>query len=87
MLAPDQPGAPAEHGQIHELDGRAVLDRHVTTAARARRSRFAGLDMHSQRLTGDVGHGEHGHLRESDQQLAHARRVQLPQGLSRTRSA
>jgi hypothetical protein len=35
MLAPHQPSPPPEHRQVHQLDRRAVLDRHVPAATRA----------------------------------------------------
>jgi hypothetical protein len=80
MLAPDQPGSSAEHRQVRQLHGWPVLDRDVATTAGTCRSRFACLDMHTQRLISDVIDGEHVHFGESDQQLAHARRVQLHRG-------
>ncbi len=80
MLAPDEPGSTAESRQVDQLDQRAILNRHVTAAAGARRPRLASLDMHPHRLTGQVGHREHVDVGESDQQLAHARRVQLHRG-------
>ena len=80
VLAPAQPGAPTEHSEVNEFDCRAVLDGDGTTAARARRARFACLDMHKQRLIGGVYNDEHVHIGESDQQLAHARRVHFHRG-------
>jgi hypothetical protein len=80
VLAPDEPGAAAEHRQVDQPDRRTILDRHLTAAARAPRPRFAGLDVDAQRLAGDVDHGEHVHVGESDQQLADARALELHRG-------
>lgn len=69
-------GSSPEH-RVHQFDRGPVLDRHVSAAAGTARSRFACLDMRAQRLTGDVGHGEYVHIRESDQQLAEARTLEF----------
>ena len=80
VLAPDQPKSSAEHGQVHELDRWAILDRHNAAAAGTVRPRLAGFDMHSDRLTDHFSHRQHIHIGGVRQQLAHARSVHLDKG-------
>lgn len=81
MLAPHQPGLTTEHGKIHQLHLRALLHASRTSAARTAASPAAHLDVHPQRSTGTgINNPEHDHLGQSDQQLAHPRRVNFHRG-------
>jgi len=70
-----------ERRQIDQVDGAAVLDPRPAVAASARRARFSGLDDHDELAGHRVVDADHVDVGQSDQQLAHARRVDLQQGL------
>ena len=80
VLAPHQSSQAAEGGHVDQLHQRPVLDHHRPVASRTDRTIGCGLDVDPQRSTGLVDDPEHPHRRQSDQQLAHPRRVQFHRG-------
>jgi hypothetical protein len=80
VLAPRQPGGTAERRKVDQHDQRPILDRHRPAAPTARRPLASGLDVDQQRAAHLVDDAEHPHRRQSDQQLAHAPRVNFHRG-------
>jgi hypothetical protein len=76
-LVPHQPGRTPERRKINQRHRRAVLDRRQRRTARAP---FGNLELildvdHDRGAHRPVVDPEDGHLRESDEQLAHARSI------------
>jgi hypothetical protein len=80
VLAPDQASRAPEGGQVDQLHRRPLLDRHRTSAAGAGGAIGTGLDVDPHWPAHLLDDPEHPHRRQSDQQLAHARRVHLHRG-------
>ncbi len=79
-LVPHEASRATEGGEVDQLDSAPVLDPRRPAAARARWSRATALDMDPDRATRVVLRAEDGHVTESDQQLADARRVDIHRG-------
>ena len=79
VLAPHQTGRSPERRQIHQLDHRQFLHPLSAPARRAAHHRHRNLDMHPQQ-TLTVLDAEHGHLRETNEERAHARRFHFHRG-------
>jgi hypothetical protein len=81
MLAPHEPRLATEHRQVDELNLRALLDPAVDPALGADPTGVPELDVHHHRSSAArIDHAEDDHFGESDQQLAHARRVNFHRG-------
>jgi hypothetical protein len=77
---PHQPGRAPETRQVLQLHDRALLHPRRPLALAAARPIDALLDMHPGRLAGLIVDGKDGHVGQSDEQRAHARRVGLHRG-------
>jgi hypothetical protein len=74
-LVPHEAGGTAERGKIDKGDHRTVLHPGEHAALRASPTSSTSFYMDGQRGAHLVFEAEHGHLRQADKQLAHARRV------------
>ena len=81
VLAPRQPCRPTEARQIHQLHHRSILHPRPAAAPGAPHLLEASLDVNHERAPRAVLDRGHDDIRQADQQLAHARRVELQQGL------
>ena len=72
---PRQAGGTAERGKIDKGDHRTVLHPGEHAQLRASRTSSTSFDMEGQRGAHLVFEAEHGHVRQADKLLAHARRV------------
>ena len=80
MLAPHQPSLAAEHREIDQLDLGPFLHPGCSSAAGAGPLSATHLDVHPERTVIVIDDTQHDHIRQSDQQLAHARRVHFHRG-------
>lgn len=80
-LAPAQPTRPTRVWEVDQFDGLSVFHRGQLAAAQTRRARSSLFDVDDQVSVGDVVDAEHDHVGQANKQLAHARRVDLQQGL------
>lgn len=80
LLRPHQPGLAPEARQVDELDLDPVMQPHTRVAARTRGATSPTGDRDPQELR-PVADAVHVDVGQPDQQLAHARRVGLQQGL------
>ena len=79
-LAPHQPGRAAKARQVHQLDLMSVFDLPSHTAHHTDPVQRAGLDMDLQRSIDTIDDADHVHVRQADQQLAHASSVLFHEG-------
>ena len=81
VLTPRQPCRPPEARQIHQLHHRAFLHARPSAALDTPHLAEVGFDVDHDRPTEAVFDRNDLDIRQADQQLAHARRVELQQGL------
>ena len=81
MLTPPQTRRATERREIDKLDLITVLDPPSRAAPETRRAWTARLDMHLERVAGDIDNTENAHIGQANKQLAHARRITFQQGL------
>jgi hypothetical protein len=72
VLAPHQPGRPAEAPQVDQLNHGAILDPGPHAAGLAPGRLGLALDMHTDRLAGLVVDGEDGHVGQADEERTRA---------------
>lgn len=80
VLATHQPGWPTEARQVRQLYRRAVLDTRRCAAGRAARPERPALDVHDDGVDALVVDAQHVDRGQANEQLAHARRVDLHRG-------
>ena len=81
VLTPQQPRSSSEHREIDQQHRVSILDLRRRTTAETGRSWPAGLDHDRDALT-RVLNAEHGHVGQTNEQLAHARSIRFHRGTS-----